>query len=440
MGCAQSAALDADTSTEVILPCEDGNVSPSSSCPARAPFKQGSLSEFHLMGKLGQGAYATVHMARSAQGSTVAIKVTDLRQPESEDWEKPTLSDSRRHAVRDEIRIMTRLVGRDHIVQLLGSFQENSLAFMVMEKCDGTLLQAMSRLHSIDERSVCRILREMLMGIRATHAAGVVHRDIKPDNFLCSGPGDTIKLCDFGLALAKRRQEEPGVFGTPPFICPEMLDGKPYDTMVDMWSFGVIVYSLFFGRFPYEPATRTAKAMKETIRSGVPAPSYSVSAQCADAGCVSRNARDFAAGLLSRPPAGRLSAEAALLHPFFQRPGKTNLEPMLKASTKFGAFCVVQRFSRTCKNEVDYRIEALQAVRLHPCGEAGKTACHRVSDKATKSHDSCDEVSTNAASDASTTHHGGLQSPLSMLTSSDRSAHEEPKGARTNERIACRLD
>merc|ERR1719356_1121229 len=95
---------------------------------------------------------------------------------------------------------------------------EAGLAYVVMEKCDVTLLQALERSSKLKESTLRSVLRQMLQALAAVHAAGIVHRDVKPDNFLCTGPScGTVKLCDFGLSRALpeegQEQEEEGLSG-----------------------------------------------------------------------------------------------------------------------------------------------------------------------------------------------------------------------------------
>merc|ERR1719158_1096216 len=119
-----------------------------------------------------------------------------------------------------------------------------------------SLLQGLEAQQLYDEFTVKGVLLGMLRALEAIHSVHVVHRDIKPDNFLCSGGLHTIKLCDFGLAESVAASGHQvvmrDIYGTAPFMSPEMLSCNGYDISTDMWSFAVIAYVMMLGSFPYQ--------------------------------------------------------------------------------------------------------------------------------------------------------------------------------------------
>lgn len=310
---------------------------------------EGLSGDFHeqykLARKLGQGSFGHVYAAdRPAldeDAMPVAVKVFDLRAKTSA-GRAPGTEDTKTWAmVEREVSLMRILPDCAQVVRLYDVFASDGLAYVVLEMCHGPLLSHLERMHALTEETLKPIFRDMLLALDTCHAAGVVHRDVKPDNFLVGGPENTVKLCDFGLsAVCRGASGRPeGIFGTPPYMAPEMLRGDAYDTKVDLWSLGVIAYVLLFGTWPYVPAELTGAAMKEAIRSGAP-PRFRGRAGLAD---ISSVCTAFVQALLRRRPADRLSAAQALKHRSFTAPWRQAAEApclrkTLNAAKRCGAF------------------------------------------------------------------------------------------------------
>eukprot|EP00928_Gymnodinium_smaydae_P001274 TRINITY_DN10488_c0_g1_i1.p1 TRINITY_DN10488_c0_g1~~TRINITY_DN10488_c0_g1_i1.p1 ORF type:complete len:190 (-),score=19.67 TRINITY_DN10488_c0_g1_i1:715-1284(-) len=145
-----------------------------------------------------------------------------------------------------------------------------------MELCTLSLWQAIQTKPSEVHESIVVILGEILSAVSHCHGLGVVHRDVKPENFLFGGEdGATLKLCDFGLAeVMPKAGFLVGVCGSAPYMAPEVVRCKPYNEKVDVWSVGVIAYLISFRRFPYLPKSKGSDAMKALIREGKPSPFF----------------------------------------------------------------------------------------------------------------------------------------------------------------------
>lgn len=168
------------------------------------------------------------------------------------------------------------------------------------------------------ESGLAQVFHQMLLGLSHLHQHCIVHRDVKPHNFLLGGPdAKLVKLCDFGMAtiLPKRRGVVlTGCYGTAPYMSPEMVTGKGHLQNTDIWSMGASAYLLLFGNFPYRPAEKTSRAMKLVILRGNPEPTFTRSAL--NIGPPSKLAASFVRDLLIRSPSQRSSAEEALKSPF----------------------------------------------------------------------------------------------------------------------------
>eukprot|EP00931_Biecheleriopsis_adriatica_P060355 TRINITY_DN3623_c0_g1_i1.p1 TRINITY_DN3623_c0_g1~~TRINITY_DN3623_c0_g1_i1.p1 ORF type:complete len:362 (+),score=61.75 TRINITY_DN3623_c0_g1_i1:32-1087(+) len=147
---------------------------------------------------------------------------------------------------------------------------ENHSYFVVMERCQCTLLEKLQSSHSWSTQNAAAAFRQMLRGLAWTHAAGVAHRNVKASNFLCGGDKGnvTIKLSDFDLACALPRN---GVLtkrvGSVQYRSVEMLTGSGYACKTDVWSFGVMSYALLFGEFPYAPQERSSEKIMQVIQT-----------------------------------------------------------------------------------------------------------------------------------------------------------------------------
>jgi len=303
---------------------------------------------FELGKKLGNGAFAVVHIARQVRSShTHAVKI--MRLTSNCDFDGKIDTRRCQHVWR-EVEMLQRMRGETHVVQIENVSFERGLSYLVMERCTSTLLNSLERLSDYNEVTVRPFFRDMLRGLAALHQARIVHRDVKPDNFLCFGPEAIVKLCDFGFAsvLSSSSAEYGlnGVYGTPPYMAPEMVRGLRYDMRSDVWSLGVVAYVLLFGSFPYMPQQHTSSAMKVAIASGKPPPIFRHSRSLQETGLHLSSAADaFLHGALCRRPHDRLTASAALNNAYFAIDSSgvdsayvPSLRRALHAAKRVGAF------------------------------------------------------------------------------------------------------
>lgn len=310
---------------------------------AATPKQQGNsfFDKYRLAGKLGKGGFAQV---RALSDGGLAVKIMDLRK---EDANGRWLEDSRYRKEAVEEAGAWRAAGHhDNIVCLQDAFLESGACFFVMERCDQTFQRYIISI-DLNERALVSIFSQLFTGLAHVHSRNVVHRDIKPDNVMVSG--SVCKLCDFGLAgvLPASGAGLTGVYGTAPFMCPEMLDKKPYKTEADVWSMGVMLYVLCFGGFPYLPEIKNSTEMKRVIREGRKLPTFSAT-PVSRAGKVpsplpkvSIQAQRCCRLLLIRGQHDRITAEAVLKETFLaSQPQEKlpSLAPILAMALKSGAF------------------------------------------------------------------------------------------------------
>jgi len=151
--------------------------------------------------KLGTGAFAQVHVVvrlKADKAMMRAVKIVDLRLA------NPKLF----KLIEKEINVWKRVGKHEHCVRLFDVFYGSNLCYMVMERCSSSLFKYLERVPGLNERSYAKVFLQMLMAIRHLHVFHVVHRDIKPDNFLVNGSSaptfsmgmwrlDSSFLCEF---------------------------------------------------------------------------------------------------------------------------------------------------------------------------------------------------------------------------------------------------
>jgi serine/threonine protein kinase len=175
--------------------------------------------------------------------------------------------------------------GHPHIVEVfdLGWLDDERAPFLVMERLDGeTLGQRLQREKRLGPGLVVALARQVLSALVATHARGILHRDLKPDNVYLvptHDGGARAKVLDFGLSKAMARGDASMrltrsgiVMGTPSYMPPEQATGEPdLDARVDLYSLGMILYECLTGRLPYTARTPAA-LMIEIRRARPPSP------------------------------------------------------------------------------------------------------------------------------------------------------------------------
>ncbi len=212
-----------------------------------------ALGPFDLVREIGRGAMGAVHEAIDRRsGERVALKVL---------WPFLGAEEATRERFRREIRVLSRL-SDPHIVAARGGLlEEEGTLLFAMELVEGRDLAEILRVRGplAIERAV-EVARQVLEGLAAAHAQGVVHRDLKPSNILLEpdGEGVRVRLADFGIAqvgdithLTRTGQ----VVGSAPYMSPEQCRGEEATGATDLYAAGAILYEMLEGRAPYTGAT-----------------------------------------------------------------------------------------------------------------------------------------------------------------------------------------
>jgi serine/threonine protein kinase len=184
-----------------------------------------------------------------------------------------------------------------HIVRLLDVYETEAHLVLVMECLEGGELFDRVKEEPFSEEEARDALLQMLQALNYLHSHGIVHRDVKLENFVyCKKGSRHLKLIDFGLsALAKPSEKFRSAVGTMGYAAPEVFDGS-YTSKCDMWSLGVVAYILLSGTMPATEGRHTFRTAKWKK--------------------ISPEAIKFVESLMKVNPAERLSAEGALAHPW----------------------------------------------------------------------------------------------------------------------------
>jgi serine/threonine-protein kinase len=216
-------------------------------------------ARYQILREAVSGTMSNFNMARDRQTEQiVGLKVLDKKKTEAlearfKGLEKPT---------EGEIAIKIR---HPRIVQTFShGITTNDEQFLVMEFLDGpglnSLIIARSKLLDGNRLALARHAAE---AIEAVHAAGYIHRDICPRNFVCAPDATSLKLIDFGLTVpAEKEFMLPGNrTGTPNYMAPEVVRRRATDQRLDVYSFGASVYELFAFELPWQRGTDGRAAM-----------------------------------------------------------------------------------------------------------------------------------------------------------------------------------
>jgi serine/threonine-protein kinase len=230
---------------------------------------------YRLGRKLGEGASGTVYEAEHVElERRLAVKILG---PEH------AASHGALERFRHEARAAANL-SHPNIVQLYDFGKSlDGRAFLAMELCTGQTLDARMREGEMTWHEAARIAVEAAKALEAAHAAGLVHRDLKPQNLMLTGEGEPqVKLLDFGLATAltdsdtrpatdrERALRGFAVFGTPEYMAPEQVAGDAVDGRADIYALGCVLYEMLTGAPAFEGPSSVVVMGKQLHETPLP--------------------------------------------------------------------------------------------------------------------------------------------------------------------------
>ena len=223
-----------------------------------------SIGRYEILNELGRGAMGLVYKAKDPTiGRIVAIKTMriDLHGTEAEDLLR---------RFRNEAQAVG-LLNHPNIVTIYDAGEQDNVFYIAMEFIEGTTLhQLMSQRRVLGTEDVIRLSRQICAGLDYAHSHNIVHRDVKPANIMITANG-TVKIMDFGIAKTGGTVTSTGqVLGTPNYMSPEQVKGKPLDGRSDLFSFGVLLYEMLTGEKPFVGQNVTTIIYKIVNESPIP--------------------------------------------------------------------------------------------------------------------------------------------------------------------------
>ena len=213
-----------------------------------------TIGRYEILGELGQGAMGVVYKARDPKiNRLVAIKTIRF----SDDFEDKQIIE-----VKERFFKEAELAGKlshPSIIAIHDVGEDYELTYMAMELLEGKDLDYYCRKgHLLPLRKVIDIVADTAEALDYAHSHGIIHRDIKPGNIMLLENG-TIKVTDFGIAKAvSSSQTKSGIIlGTPNYMSPEQINGRPLDGRSDIFSLGSVFFQLLTGRLPFSGKTLT---------------------------------------------------------------------------------------------------------------------------------------------------------------------------------------
>ncbi|KAF2012710.1 calmodulin dependent protein kinase [Aaosphaeria arxii CBS 175.79] len=313
---------------------------------------QHRINQYLIKQEIGRGSFGAVHLAVDQYGQEYAVKEfskSRLRKRAQSNLLRRPSARRRRHAgalgaglgfnsplhrhsssdennsldlIKEEIAIMKKLNHPNlvSLIEVLDDPEEDSL-YMVMEMCKKGVVMRVGldeRADPYDEEQCRCWFRDMILGIEYLHAQGIIHRDIKPDNCLVTAD-DVLKIVDFGVSEMFDKEGEMRTAksaGSPAFMPPELCvpkHGHVSGKAADIWSMGVTLYCLLFGRIPFEKHGMIE--LYQSIRNDT----LEFDIECGD------KVRDLLSKLLDKDPSKRITMEALRAHPWVTRDGTDEL-------------------------------------------------------------------------------------------------------------------
>jgi serine/threonine protein kinase len=218
---------------------------------------------YEILAAAGHGSMGNVYKARDREtGETVALKLL-----------KPEIASDQVMMERFKNELLfARKITHKNVCRVYEFNRLGGIAYTSMEFVEGESLRSvLNRFGGLPQRKTTDLALQICSGLKEAHAQGIVHRDLKPENVMIDAQGN-VKIMDFGIA----RSMEAGtrltgsMVGTPAYMAPEQVAGKPLDYRTDIYSLGLMLYEMFTGAPAFRADNPVAVALKQMREDPVP--------------------------------------------------------------------------------------------------------------------------------------------------------------------------
>jgi len=297
--------------------------------------QRGKLAEhYKILHRLGRGNFAVVRkVQRKKDGKFFAAKIIT----------KKTMKPKDLTLLGQEVDILKKL-SHPNINKMIETFDTKNHLYIVLELLAGeNLFENIVKQKKYTESDAAKVIKQVARACEYMHPRGVIHRDLKPENLVYLDKGkDHICVTDFGLSKSVANEGDlmKTACGTPAFVAPEILRQERYTSQVDMWSLGVILYTMLCGYPPF--IEKNLPALYKTIKRGT------VKFDKPYWDNVSGLAKDCVRGLLTVDPEKRLNPVKLLEHDWLNIKARSNnnLFDAVGYDKRFKRFLILTKLQR----------------------------------------------------------------------------------------------
>lgn len=220
---------------------------------------------------IGKGAFSHVFKGiNNRTGETVAVKVISRNR----------LDAHQEARLRDEVVLMER-IDNPYIVKVIDFIEDGESFYFILEYCGGGDLSKCIKRGRVSEKQAKRFTSQLADALQYLKSRDIVHRDLKPHNIMLDEYHETVKLTDFNFARELLDNElAETLCGSPLYMAPEIIANNDYTAKADLWSIGLIIYEMVYGRHPYQDSKNIIDLLDKIYNKNIEYDNDLVSEEC----------------------------------------------------------------------------------------------------------------------------------------------------------------